>query len=141
MPYLDKLALRTYQASWWASRRAAYLAGKSCAKCGSDDRLEVDHINPASKTTHRMWSRSQAFTGAELGKCQVLCHTCHKAKSAAEASERQTGKPRHDLRKQTDRAIQRALADAGTVRGAAKLLGIHRSTVQYRKQLIEGATA
>lgn len=78
--------MRQYQARWLRARRDAALAklGGCCARCQATDRLEVDHIDPASKVSHRMWSWSQARLDAELAKCQLLCVRCHRAKTRAE---------------------------------------------------------
>ena len=84
MPYADPTAQRAYQRQWISSRRAAWLAGKSCATCGATDNLEVDHIDPSKKVTHRVWSWSKDRRDAELAKCQVLCADCHDAKSLQE---------------------------------------------------------
>lgn len=64
-----------------------HLGGK-CVKCGSLDRLQVDHIDPTTKTSHRitMWSRVKR--DAELAKCQLLCHGCHWAKTIRERRDR-----------------------------------------------------
>lgn len=68
---------REYQRVWIAERRAAYFAGKSCLWCGSPDRLEIDHIDPAAKEDHRIWSWARPRREAELAKCRVLCRGCH----------------------------------------------------------------
>lgn len=84
MPYKDKAQLRAAQARWMARRRQAWLdANGPCEQCGSDKDLEVDHIDPSQKVSHRIWSWSDERRAAELAKCQVLCHVCHLAKSAA----------------------------------------------------------
>lgn len=74
--------LRTYQNRWMARRRAEFLAGKGCAFCGSSERLEVDHIDPAQKTEHKIWSWSDERRAAELAKCRILCHDCHVKRHA-----------------------------------------------------------
>lgn len=82
MPYADPEQQRIYQREWIAERRAAWIAANGpCAACGSDDRLEVDHIDPAQKVTHRVWSWAPERLAAELAKCQVLCRECHRKKS------------------------------------------------------------
>jgi hypothetical protein len=45
---------------WVSRRRRDYLSGKSCAICGSTDRMEIDHIDRATKADHRIWSWSKA---------------------------------------------------------------------------------
>ncbi|MDQ0241146.1 hypothetical protein [Arthrobacter bambusae] len=75
---------RKYQREWCAKNRAAYLEGKSCVHCGSAGPLEVDHIDPALKVTHSVWSWSAERRAGELAKCQTLCVPCHKAKTKAQ---------------------------------------------------------
>ncbi|MGW5635712.1 HNH endonuclease [Streptomyces sp. NPDC003832] len=66
-----------------AARRAEFFAGKSCVRCGSTERLELDHIEPGAKVTHRIWSWSAERRATELAKCQPLCAGCHRSKSDA----------------------------------------------------------
>jgi hypothetical protein len=81
--------LRNYGRAWLAKRRADWLADKACATCGSTERLEIDHIDPATKDpklkgkagTGRLWSWSDERRQAELAKCQVLCEIHHKMKT------------------------------------------------------------
>lgn len=68
--------------------RAEYFDGKSCVKCGSTRNLELDHIDPSQKTSHRIWTWSPERRAAELAKCQVLCHDCHLEKTSAERAAR-----------------------------------------------------
>lgn len=77
-----------YQTNWLHKRRREWIASKggACESCGSPDRLEVDHIDRATKTMPAagIWSRRADVRAAELALCQVLCHDCHKAKTASE---------------------------------------------------------
>jgi 5-methylcytosine-specific restriction endonuclease McrA len=93
MPYKDPEVQRNYCRQWVAKRRADYFADKACVKCGSKDRLELDHIDPAEKTHHAIWTWSEERRLAEIAKCQVLCYKCHKEKTAAYVSEQRSGKP------------------------------------------------
>lgn len=86
-----KAAQREYQRQWIAARRAAWLAGKSCATCGATDNLEVDHIDPLKKVTHRVWSWSEKRRQAELAKCQVLCTSCHLDKTLTDRPKAECG--------------------------------------------------
>ena len=56
--------------------------------CGSREKLEVDHVDRASKTVNpsRLWSLAEGnpLRVSELAKCQVLCRSCHKAKTRSE---------------------------------------------------------
>jgi len=82
MPYKDKKKQREYQRVWKDARRKKWLAENGpCVKCGSWRELEVDHIDPKTKTMHRLWTYSEARRIAELAKCQILCRSCHKKKT------------------------------------------------------------
>ena len=83
-----KEAQREYQRLWMKKRRDGYLLGKACARCGSFDNLEIDHINRDTKSpilkklhTGSLWSWSESRRLAELEKCQILCTDCHKKKT------------------------------------------------------------
>ena len=81
----------------YRSRRRAraldHLGGR-CVACGTTDRLEFDHIDPATKVLtistaiakHWSWERMLV----ELAKCQLLCHDHHVEKSRAEARSKVT---------------------------------------------------
>ena len=95
MPYADPERQRKYMREWIARRRTEWIAANGpCAKCGSTQDLEIDHVDPKSKSQHlrkhrtgtSVWSWTAARRAAELAKCQVLCGACHKVKSAAEAA-------------------------------------------------------
>lgn len=66
-----------------------FLGGK-CAKCGSIDGLEIDHINPESKkfTIGQMWSLSPLIVKDELDKCQLLCAACHHDKTIIDKGQK-----------------------------------------------------
>lgn len=76
--------LREYQARWMADRRRAFLADKVCVECGSDDHLELDHVDPGQKVSHRIWSWTQERRDAEIAKCRVLCRGCHVERHSRE---------------------------------------------------------
>lgn len=88
MPILDQDARRAYNLAWVRKRRQAWITsrGGSCENCGSTDRLEVDHVERSSKTMSpaSIWTRRADVRAAELAKCQVLCYSCHLAKTVAE---------------------------------------------------------
>jgi hypothetical protein len=81
MSYRDPDKQREYQRQWKARRRAEFFADKECVRCGFAENLELDHIDPRTKIGHGIWSWSQKRREEELAKCQVLCRTCHEAKS------------------------------------------------------------
>ena len=67
------------------SRRADWFAQNGpCARCGSRDNLELDHIARANKVSHRIFDLGDERREAELTKCQVLCHRCHVTKTNGE---------------------------------------------------------
>lgn len=78
---------REYQRKWLLARRADFFADKVCVVCGSDESLELDHIDPSQKKYNpvALWGMSKTNPNriAELEKCQVLCETHHKEKTKA----------------------------------------------------------
>lgn len=84
MGYKNPDVQRAYQAGYLAGRRQTWLQENGpCRQCQSWEGLELDHIDPATKTTHRVWSLSKAERDEELKKCQVLCRRCHREKTNA----------------------------------------------------------
>lgn len=81
MGYKDAAKQVEYQRKWIAQRRYDFFSNEKCVRCGSTERLELDHINPQDKTTHNIWSWSEERRLAEIAKCQVLCHECHLHKT------------------------------------------------------------
>jgi len=89
MGYKDREKQRQFNREWRASRRQAWLDENGpCVQCGSNQDLEVDHIDPELKVTHNIWSWSEERRLAELSKCQVLCAECHKKKTYAQRKRR-----------------------------------------------------
>ena len=81
MSYKDQNKRREYARLWIAKRRADFFANKSCIKCKSKEKLELDHINPSTKISHNIWSWSEERRLAEIKKCQVFCYACHQIKT------------------------------------------------------------
>lgn len=89
----DKDYMREYMRRRYNERRALaiqWLGGK-CIKCGSEDDLEIDHINPSTKafSIDQLRSQSVITFWTEIAKCQLLCkrhhakkHTCTEHGSA-----------------------------------------------------------
>lgn len=75
-------AKRRYQREWIAKRRDAFFRDKECVLCGAVEALELDHVDPTVKVTHRIWSWSEARRAVELAKRQVLCASCHEHKTS-----------------------------------------------------------
>lgn len=87
MPYYGDQK-REYDRMRAASARAEWVASKggACFRCGSTDRIEIDHIDPSTKEYKiaTIWSRKKEIREYELAKCQLLCYNCHKEKTIAE---------------------------------------------------------
>lgn len=89
MPYADAGKQKEYQRKWYARRRLDWLEKHGpCAVCASSENLEVDHVDPSTKTHHAIWSWSLARRLTELAKCQVLCIVCHFDKTVRENPNR-----------------------------------------------------
>ena len=74
---------REYQRKWVARRRAEWFADKACVDCGSIEELQLDHVDPALKVSHSIWSWSKARRDAETAKCVVRCRPCHVIKTVS----------------------------------------------------------
>lgn len=82
MPIANLEERRAYNRQWIRSRREAWFNENGpCVRCGSNEQLELDHIDPALKISHQIWSWSAPRRMAELSKCQILCHNCHLNKT------------------------------------------------------------
>lgn len=73
--------------------RIEWILKNSPCKCGSTERLQVDHIDPSKKSTklkrrkyntNRIWMWGKESRERELMLCQALCHKCHVEKSTLE---------------------------------------------------------
>jgi 5-methylcytosine-specific restriction endonuclease McrA len=65
------------------------ILGGKCIKCGSIDNLEFDHIYPNTKSftiTHKLTRKIDILID-EIKKCQLLCYSCHKKKTAIDISK------------------------------------------------------
>ncbi len=81
--------MREYMRKRYARRKQEALnqLGGHCAKCGSTEDLEIDHIDHNKKTMHvnRMTMVSEERFQSELKLCQILCRTCHEEKTIADS--------------------------------------------------------
>ena len=79
---------REYELQRFHKRKAemfAYLGGQ-CVVCGTDESLQIDHVDPSTKlfSITKNWSIAWARLVVELDKCQLLCKTHHDVKSSTE---------------------------------------------------------
>jgi hypothetical protein len=72
------------QREWFVS-----LLGGRCKRCGTQQQLEIDHIDPSKKKIRLGALFTKKTIVAALielvEKCQLLCERCHAQKSAEEA--------------------------------------------------------
>jgi 5-methylcytosine-specific restriction endonuclease McrA len=82
--------MRKYMKKKYVERRelAFSILGKMCVICGATENLEIDHIDPKTKTIalNKLWSCALSRFLSELKLCQTLCKSCHKIKSDKEIS-------------------------------------------------------
>lgn len=134
MPMATREEQREYQRQWVAKRRSDFFLGKSCAECGSVEQLELDHVDRATKVHHAIWSWSQVRREAEIAKCQILCHDCHKAKSHASGDfVHPTYGDAHGTTRLSDEKVlearERYAAGGVTHQALADEYGVGRSTI------------
>jgi 5-methylcytosine-specific restriction endonuclease McrA len=84
--------LRGYNKAWRQARRERLveMLGGKCARCGTTDDLEFDHIDPESKrfAVGESLSRRWDELVEEALKCQLLCKAkCHREKGAEDRPE------------------------------------------------------
>src|SRR3972149_2694359 len=84
MSYADVSQQRKYQREWRAARRRTVFNGKNCALCGATENLELDHVFPETKISHKIWSWAWQRINEEMMKCRILCRPCHAERHAAE---------------------------------------------------------
>lgn len=85
MGYKNKEKQRAFGLAWLQKRRMDWFSKNGpCVRCGSWLDLELDHIDPSLKVSHRVWSWTETKRNMELAKCQVLCQVCHLAKTIKE---------------------------------------------------------
>lgn len=84
--------MRGYMARRYDRRMAAAKAqlGGKCAKCDATEELEFDHVDRSTKSSTIAGfaaGASEKRFQEELTKCQLLCPTHHRAKTADEVSK------------------------------------------------------
>jgi hypothetical protein len=123
---------RKYQREWVANRKQKWLDENGpCVICGSDFKLEIDHINPKIKTTHSIWSWSEKRRNVELKKCQILCEKCHQNKTTEYVRSLWKGKHRWSVCKLNPIQMEqmREFRKTHTTLETGKKFGIHRTRV------------
>lgn len=78
MAYKNKLEQRAYQLNYVTAKRRKYIEQLGCCFfCGSHDDIQIHHLNPDEKESHRIWSWSDERIENELRKCIAICESCH----------------------------------------------------------------
>jgi hypothetical protein len=57
--------------------------------------LELHHLDPEAKTSHKIWSWSPAKLRRELDKCIALCRDCHKEETRKQLRDLALKAPRN----------------------------------------------
>lgn len=86
----DRKNRLAYLKQYYRKRRDALIEqmGGKCVVCGAAEGLELDHIDPSSKSfgVSEAWgARKQS---EEAAKCQLLCKPCHQVKTALDRSHK-----------------------------------------------------
>lgn len=134
MPIHDPDKRRAYGRAWIAKRRNAWLqANGPCKRCGSEENLEVDHIDPMAKVSHRIWSFSAEKREAELAKCQVLCKACHRKKTNAML----VGEPEHGTMRRYNSRHYRCRCESCVEAGRAYKAAWRKTHPRPRQAVLE----
>lgn len=96
MSYADKekhnAYHRDYQKRRYHKRRSEALQrlGNKCAVCGSQEEMEIDHIDFTNKSfsVSRLWGVTESKFWDEIKKCQILCKFHHQEKTIGEIAIR-----------------------------------------------------
>ena len=79
-----------WRKDYYQKRKAMFVArlGGVCVECGTTEDLEIDHIDPSTKSFEilKCYDHKLDKVLSEVDKCQLLCKTHHKIKSDREAS-------------------------------------------------------
>lgn len=77
--------MATYMLRRYHARRAEVIEtlGGKCVRCGTTEDLEIDHIDPSTKSycVSHNWNLTPAKMAVELAKCQLLCEFHHIEKT------------------------------------------------------------
>jgi hypothetical protein len=91
--------LKRYLRERYAAQRRLFLRilGGRCRRCKTRKNLQIDHEDPNNKLFEmgRLWAEKRLPEALkELKKCQILCESCHRKKTALENSARMHAKYR-----------------------------------------------
>jgi len=133
MPYKDPEAQRKYQREWMARRRKEWFEQNGpCVDCGSNENLELDHVDRRFKVSHRIWSWSAARREAELAKCVARCSPCHDGKTLV-LGEYTRGESHGNsvLTGDQVRILREARKNGESIATLAREMGVNRITANH----------
>lgn len=114
-------------------KEARDFLGGVCVRCGTQDNLEFDHVDPATKefTISHGWSFATDRFWLEVAKCQLLCLPHHKEKTLLETWGWALGEGNVNSKLlEVDVRNLRALYRLGrTQRSLAREFGVSRATI------------
>lgn len=91
--------MRVYMAKRYHEKRGEMIEklGGKCSKCGLNNGLQIDHIDPAKKTMRvaRMTYVGEERRKEEMKNCQLLCSECHTTKTVTEDLGRELARGTH----------------------------------------------
>jgi hypothetical protein len=134
MPIRDVEKRRTYQLAWSKARREKWFKENGpCIDCGSWEFLELDHVDPSQKTSHRIWTWAESRRLEELSKCVARCKVCHRKKSNEYNSLKFKDVPSklRMLSRDEVLSIRRLMSMGYPQRTIAPAFGVHRSVVAH----------
>jgi hypothetical protein len=78
--YIKKYMLKRY---WKRRNETLEKLGGCCRICKTKEKLELDHIDPNSKSFEisQIWNYRKEVFNKEIEKCQILCKKCHIEKT------------------------------------------------------------
>jgi len=101
---MDRAYHREYSKQYYHNRRAQLLAmlGNKCVQCGTEKKLQFDHIQSEDKEFSVGKLLNFAFKDIldEVRKCQLLCFDCHIQKSRKEGAFTKGEKRHYKLSKE-----------------------------------------
>lgn len=93
MPY-NKEQRNAYQSKYRKQRRdtAIALLGGKCVVCSTNEDLQLNHIDPRSKSFNpgRFWGKAELYW-QEVAKCNLLCGLHHREETARQYAKKLIG--------------------------------------------------
>lgn len=131
---------RKYSREYYHQRRneLIQLLGGKCCNCGSDQKLQFDHIDHKSTRFRigRLLNYSKDNVMQELKKCQLLCSKCHSKKSRKEGSAKNQIGEHNTTAKLTENDVRDILSRTESNSKIAKTYNVSKTTVWLIKHKV-----